>query len=284
MLRDKLSAYRRARLDRFRRTGRAITLVPDVQPASIPSLYTAILDEDEPGTPGLSGGKKYLGDRLLFIFEVAALIVFLALLVNGTRLLGNLNQKASAAWVLPTLTPTPLIRAVVLPSGHTPPTSPGGTRPNVAEIPEHLRPIAQSWSNLPVPTAAPQNGIRIQIPAIGVDAPVIQGDGWEQLKKGVAQHPGTTDPGQSGNMVLSGHNDVFGEVFRDLDQLKPGDEIVLFTNQQSYPYLVTGWVLVQPTQVEVMDATRDATITLISCYPYLVDTQRIVVKARLVNS
>jgi len=121
----------------------------------------------------------------------------------------------------------------------------------------------------------------LQIPAIKVDAPVVQGDGWEQLKKGVGQHVGTTNPGKDGNLVLSAHNDIFGEIFRDLDQLQPGDEIILFTNQRSYTYTVVDSEVVEPTAVEVMDATKQPTVTLISCYPYLVDDQRIVVTARL---
>ena len=54
------------------------------------------------------------------------------------------------------------------------------------------------------------------IPSINVDVNVVEGDDWEQLKKGVAQHIGTADPGQAGNMVLSAHNDIFGELFRYL--------------------------------------------------------------------
>jgi len=174
-----------------------------------------------------------------------------------------------------------LIMAVVLPSGHTPPNSPGGAQPNEAEIPEHLGPLVQSLANIPIPTPGPEQAIRIQIPALNVDAPIVQGDGWEQLKKGVGQHIGTANPGDSGNMVLSAHNDIFGEIFRDLDQLKNGDQVIIHTNQRSYTYVVSGNKTVEPTQVEVMEATSQPKLTLISCYPYLVDDQRIVVSARL---
>jgi sortase A len=114
-----------------------------------------------------------------------------------------------------------------------------------------------------------------------VDAPVVQGDGWEQLKKGVAQHIGTPNPGENGNIVLSGHNDIYGEVFRDLDLLNPGDKIILFTNQRQYTYVTTDTQMVEPTAVEVMAPTPDARVTLISCHPYLVDIHRIVVSAVL---
>jgi sortase A len=182
---------------------------------------------------------------------------------------------------MPTLTPTPLISAVVLPSGHTPPDPGTETRFNDAEIPEHLRPLVQTLANIPVPTASPESAVEIQIAAIAVDAPIVQGDGWEQLKKGVGQHIGTPNPGQVGNLVLSAHNDVFGQLFRDLDKLKVGDQIIVFTQQKQYIYRVINSSIVLPTQVEVMAQTDRPIITLISCYPYLVDKKRIVISAEL---
>ncbi len=117
-----------------------------------------------------------------------------------------------------------------------------------------------------------------------MDAPVVQGDGWEQLKKGVGQHPGTANPGRSGNIVLSAHNDIFGEIFRDLDRLRPGDLVIVFTNQRSHTYIVVDNEVVQPTAVEYLAPTAQPTVTLISCYPYLKDNLRIVVIARLQTS
>jgi sortase A len=204
-------------------------------------------------------------------------------LVSGLGLLRDLNKEVAAALNPATPTPTPLVMAVVLPSGHTPPDNPGNTAPNEAEIPDHLRPMVQSLANIPVPTSAPDQVVRIQIPAINVDAPIVQGDGWEQLKKGVAQHIGSADPGQDGDVVLSAHNDVYGEIFRYLDRLSPGDQVILYTQQRQYTYIVDRTVLVEPTAVEVMASTGSPTVTLISCYPYLVDKQRIVVFARLQN-
>ncbi|MEJ5202709.1 MAG: class D sortase, partial [Anaerolineales bacterium] len=134
---------------------------------------------------------------------------------------------------------------------------------------------------LPVPTPGPEQAVRIQIPAINVDAPVVQGDGWEQLKKGVGQHIGTPNPGQTGNIVLSAHNDVFGEIFRDLDRLKKGDQVVLFTSQRTYTYIVQRVQIVEPTYVEVMSPSQEPIVTLISCYPYMKNDKRIVVSAVL---
>ena len=216
--------------------------------------------------------------------EILAVLGLAGLMLNWFGLLQTLNQEVVIALRQDTLTPTPLITAIVLPGGHTPPTAPGGAQPNEAEIPEHLRPLVQSIANLPIPTPGPAQAIRVQIQAINVDAPIVQGDSWDQLKKGVGQHVGSADPGQPGNLVLSAHDDVFGEIFRNLDRLQPGDQLLVFTAQQQYVYIVTSSQIVAPTQVDVMNSTADATVTLISCYPYMVDNKRIVVFAKLVAS
>jgi sortase A len=258
-------------------------IAPVVESSSLDSLRSGTIDEPDESSSKANRrpGRKRILDGLLLAIEILAIGGLLFVLFNGINLIKELNQEVVSAIEQPTLTPTSLIEAIVLPSGHTPPTSPGGAQPNEAEIPEHLRPLVQSLANIPIPTPGPQQAIRIQIPAIGIDAPIVQGDGWEQLKKGVGQHVGTANPGENGNVVLSAHNDIFGEIFRDLDRLKPGDEIIIYTNQEPFSFLVTATRVVDPTQVEVMDPTTQPTVTLISCYPYMVDDQRIVVTARI---
>lgn len=285
MLVEKRRAARKERLERFRKTGRAVVLAQDTE-NSLENLRSGPLVEPDEITldPEPRSNRRKILDILLLIVEIAAVGGFIFILVTGFNLMQDLNQEVVSALEQPTLTPTPLIVALVLPSGHTPPNAEGGARPNDAEIPEHLRPLVQSLADIPIPTPSPQQAVRIQIPAINIDAPIVQGDGWEQLKKGVGQHLGTADPGQDGNLVLSAHNDIFGEIFKDLDQLERGDEVTVFTSQRSFTYVVVDTDVVEPTAVEVLEQTKDARVTLISCYPYLVDDQRIVVTARLESS
>jgi len=286
LLVEKRRSERQARLEHFRRTGRVIVISPEPSSPTIDSLRTDVTPDESPKQAEVQIKRRYRSffDRLLLLVEVLAVIGLLLILLTGLNLLGNLNKEMASALVLPTLTPTPLISAVVLPSGHTPPGAGAEVQPNEAEIPANLRPLVQAMASMPIPTAGPEQAQRIQIPAIKVDAPVVQGDGWEQLKKGVAQHIGTPNPGQKGNLILSAHNDVFGEIFRDLDKLKAGDQIIIYTNQSPYTYVVTNSQVVLPTQVEVMAPTEKATVTLISCYPYRVDNRRIVITAELISS
>jgi len=286
LLLDKRRDARRKRLERFRRTGRAILLAPDLPPAALDEWHVQAPQEgQEPGTDGRPSRptRRRWMDRILLGVEALAIVGLLGVLANGFGLLRTLNAEVAAALRQDTPTPTPLISAVVLPGGHTPPTSGNPAQENWAEIPSHLQPLVESYANLPIPTSAPGQAQRIQIPAIGVDATIVQGDNWEQLRKGVGQHLGTGSPGQPGNVVLSAHNDFAGEIFRYLSDLQPGDQVILFTALQQFTYIVTGSAIVEPTQVDVMNPTASSTLTLISCYPYLVDNKRIVVFAQLQN-
>lgn len=281
LLVEKRRAWRHVRLQHFQRTQRVIPFLNEWNTVDV--LDNECSRERKRAQSIRVPHHTWLG-YLLLVLEFLAVTAIIAIVVSSLSTLDIINRSVSVALIQPTLEPTPMIQAVVLPDGHTPPNRPGGAKPNEAEIPVHLRPVWQSFSNLPTPMPVIEQAIRIQIPAIGVDAPVVQGDSWEQLKKGVAQHIGTPNPGKSGNVVLSGHNDIYGEVFRYLDRLNPGDIVILFTNQRQYTYVITGTQMVEPTAVEVMAPTADARVTLISCHPYLVDIHRIVVSAVLQSS
>lgn len=233
---------------------------------------------------------RRVGDGALVLVEAILVLVFFITvgslwLTNNAlnRELSAAQREAGSALALPTPEPGPVIDVVVLPGGHKPPIA--GSTPEPGEagyIPAHLLPALNNYEAPPAPTPGPEHARRIQIGAIDVDSAIYQGMyDWEVLKKGVAQHIGSAAPGQRGNMVLAGHNDVYGEIFRDLDQLAPGDEILVSSARQTYRYVVRETVIVEPTEVWVMAPTDYASVTLISCYPYRVNTKRIVVFADL---
>lgn len=268
---------REARVSAYRAAGRVVDA--DNAPINEDLIYNT----ETKTIQRVSGSKAFRRiDIILLIVEILALIGVVVLLGRGSTILQTLNEEASRAFSVPTITPTALIQAVVLPGGHTAPDAVGNASFNESEIPEHLRGLVNVHATAVVPVDSDaERIIRIGIAAINVDAPVVQGDDWEALKTGVGLNSSSGVPGKSGNVILSGHNDIFGQVFRELDRLVPGDEIVLLTEKNAYTYTVTGTQIVQPSQVEVMRQTEESTLTLISCYPYLVDTQRIVVSANL---
>lgn len=282
LLVEKRRAERETRLDAYRKSGRVIRVEGEAVPS--PTL-SEVEDEEEYAPTDLrkraKARRKNTLDKLLYGVEIIALLGLFYILFNGAKLLTNLNKEFSNALNPGNMTPTALITAVVLPGGHTPPTDGVEVRPNTSEIPEHLQAIMQTYENLPIPTPGPQAARQMQISRISLNAPVVMGDNWEQLKKGIGQHLNTANPGENGNMVVSAHNDIFGELFKDLDKLEPGDEVIVITQDRSYTYVVTGTQIVNPTDVYVMNPTENATLTLISCYPYRKDNKRIVVTAVL---
>ena len=273
VLADKKRAAREARLARYRATGRAV---------HVPVGDMAAKPETRPAYAPRSFIRRFF-DFFLLAVEVAAVVGLIFVLYNGTNILRTINQESVKLVKpdLPAFTPTPIVSAVVLPSGHTPPDASGFSQFNWAEIPPSLLPLVQSMPQPAVPTQGPSQARRIVIAAIDVDAKIVQGDGEEQLKQGVAQHLGTSDPGLAGNMVLSAHDDIYGEIFRRLDELSPGDEVHIYTASQFYTYIITHTRIVEPTEVSVMAPTPHPSLTLVSCYPYMVDNKRIVVFADL---
>lgn len=235
---------------------------------------------------------RWLADRALLLVEMAAAVALLAIILSLWATNRQLNAELSAAQAaqsqalaLPTATATPAIGVVLLPGGHRPPVDGRPPEPGEAGgIPAHLLPVVNAYVPPPIPTPGPEQARRLEIPALSGNYPIVLGDDWEQLKKGIGQYAGSGQPGRPGNVVLSGHNDIYGEPFRYLDRLKPGDEIIVSTERQEYTYQVREIRVVEPTDVWVMGPTDHAQVTLISCYPYRVNTKRIVVFADLADS
>src|SRR5947209_2463787 len=124
---------------------------------------------------------------------------------------------------------------------------------------------------------------RVSIPKIKLDAIVVEGASRKQLSIGPGHMVQTAFPGEPGNAVITGHRDTF---FRHIYELQKGDEIVVRRNGQTYKYQVTGKKIVKPEDVSVLKQTRDATLTLITCYPtYYIGPapERLVVFSKLVE-
>jgi sortase A len=123
----------------------------------------------------------------------------------------------------------------------------------------------------------------LRIPSIGLDDIVVAGVGREELKKGPGHYPQTPMPGQLGNSAIAGHRTTYGGPFLHVDELDPGDEILVTTPYGEFVYLVTGTEIVDADNWEVI-ATTDPTVaslTLTSCHPIGTASQRIVVHAAL---
>jgi sortase A len=231
--------------------------------------------------------RALLGVEIAATIGVFLLIVYLYEMFQAIQQSTAAEQAAARAtqeaqYVPPSPTPIINVSSVVLPTGHVLLEN-GEAEFNFEEVPVQYRQQVKSLLAQPRarPQPRPEGPIRIRIPAIRVDSNVVYGTDPEVLKQGVGHQESTANPGQQGNMVLAAHNDVYGEIFRHLDRLTPGDTVLVSTVSREFTYVVQSTNVVKPTDTWVMDPTGDQRLTLISCYPYQRNDKRIIVVALL---
>jgi LPXTG-site transpeptidase (sortase) family protein len=216
------------------------------------------------------------------------------------------RPPATPSPTLPPTSPPPTPTAVPLPvAGLVHELSAGnGTIFDVVQEREQIGRVA-GWppTPTPVPTPPSEPPTRIVAASIGLDAPVApmywrevtRGDNvtfqWVVPRNQAGWHFSSALPGQPGNTVISGHRNIYTEVFRYLDALRLGDEIVLVAGAERYLYRVTEMHVVQ--EIGVSESVRaqnarwiapssDVRLTLITCWPYEKpgNTHRLIVVAR----
>ncbi|MBO9307503.1 sortase, partial [Thermomicrobium sp.] len=167
-------------------------------------------------------------------------------------------------------------------------------------------PTVPSPTPEPTPTPRPKMPppTRIQIPSVGIDAPVvevgykiveIQGVKvieWEVAEYAAGHHNTSANPGEGGNIVITGHNDWKGEVFRTLERVKLGDEVILTSDAGVFRYRVTEIHYRKEVGVPLeeriatgrfLDPMPEERVTLVTCWPYGIDDHRIIVVAKPVG-
>ncbi|MDP8971080.1 MAG: class E sortase [Actinomycetota bacterium] len=113
---------------------------------------------------------------------------------------------------------------------------------------------------------------------------VVAGVGLAELQRGPGHYPGTAAPGQRGNFAVAGHRTTYGAPFFNLDQLQPGDQ-VLVTDRAAvrHTYRVVQQRIVGPADTWVLGpdplGTGRPTVTLTTCHPRFSDRQRLIVFA-----
>jgi sortase A len=134
--------------------------------------------------------------------------------------------------------------------------------------------------------AAPALAV-LRVPAVGIEAPVLEGTSDDAMNRGVGHIDGSALPGEVGNVGIAGHRDGF---FRALKDVKVGDVLELErpagAGIERDQYKVERISVVEPADVSVLKQSNDATLTLVTCYPfYFVGSapERFVVQAKLIR-
>ena len=105
----------------------------------------------------------------------------------------------------------------------------------------------------------------LSISSVGIRVAVFEGTSDRVLNLGAGRVPGTGKFGAVGNVALAGHRDSY---FRGLKDIAIGDDIKLRHGDGVVNYSLTELFVVDPDAVHVLEPTQDATLTLITCYPF----------------
>jgi sortase A len=142
---------------------------------------------------------------------------------------------------------------------------------------------------------------RLVIPAIDLDTPVVElgwstaqnqagavFSEWEVAEYAAGWHKNSARLGEPGNMVMSGHNNILGAVFRELDQLRRGETIIVAAEEVQQRYVIDQVMIVPEKHASLeqrkanarwMGQFDDDRLTLVSCWPRDDNTHRVIVVA-----
>jgi sortase A len=124
---------------------------------------------------------------------------------------------------------------------------------------------------------------RVEAPAVGLTATVIEGSTDSMLARAAGHIEGTAFPGEAGNVGIAGHRDT---TFRPVRRLRVGDRLRVVTAADTLDYRITRTLVVNPEDVYVLNPTEHPTLTLVTCYPFTFigsAPQRYIVQAELVE-
>jgi sortase A len=122
---------------------------------------------------------------------------------------------------------------------------------------------------------------RIKMPTLGRHYVVVQGTDLDTLRKGPGHYPHTSFPGEPGTVAIAGHRTTYLAPFRTIDQLKPGQHIVLSMPYGTFTYAVEKTQIVSPDAIWIIrPVPGENRLVLSACHPLYSAAQRLVVFAR----
>lgn len=276
----------------------------------------------------MSRNRKLISTILLLLgVAVSGYVAFTIteqqLSVLGTNIVDTpptLDLQEASAQVFPqfaTATRFPTVTRTASPSAtalRRETLKPSSVTPFTTNAPTRIPPTAthiSSQTPLPIPdrdgaaVGSSPRAARIAIPTLGVDAVVVE-MGWQEVMLNgqlvtdwvvplneVGWSLSSVNPGERGNVVMAGHNNLGTAVFKKLYTLKKGDEIrvtnitgATFLYRVALSYVVAERDAPMEKRLEnarVMLPTEDARLTLISCWPEWSNSHRAIVIARFVG-
>jgi sortase A len=126
---------------------------------------------------------------------------------------------------------------------------------------------------------------RIEIPRINANFVVVKGTETAALQEGPGIYPDTNFPGIAGTTAIAGHRTTYLAPFRHIDELRPGNHILLDMPYAHFTYTVIGQRSVLPTDVQAaVGNVGYSRLVLSACTPLFSAAERLLVFARLTSA
>jgi sortase A len=132
---------------------------------------------------------------------------------------------------------------------------------------------------------------RLIIPkkSINLKVLVVEGTTPAALRAGAGHYPGTPLPGEAGNVGIAGHRTTFGRPFNHLDEMRPGDEVILETPFKRFHYVAVQpfanhgnpWVTNPKDFTVVQNVPGKSFLTLTTCNPKGSARERLILRLEL---
>jgi sortase A len=137
---------------------------------------------------------------------------------------------------------------------------------------------------------------RIAIPRIDLDVVMVEGTDTESLRKGPGHYTlegdqerlsevgdGSAFPGQGKTVGIAGHRTTYLAPFRRINEIKPGDEILLEMPYGNFTYTVQKHEIVDPSETEIVRNVGYDRLVLTACHPLYSAAQRYAQFAKLTD-
>lgn len=159
----------------------------------------------------------------------------------------------------------------------------------------HKKPVSTPQTPPLITKSVPAfTDFHLLIPSLDISTPVIADvDGsdkkayFKALQGGVAHFKDTAKPGGSSNIFIFGHSSYYPwdpgkykDIFKNLEDIKVGDEVDLWYLSKEYKYKVTETKVVEPSDVSVLKPTQTEQLTLMTCVPPGTAEKRLIVIAK----
>ncbi len=214
--------------------------------------------------------------------RTSVIVVALCLLLGAglSAVLLNRSQAPDQAPAAP-VAPEPPAKSSSAPANETEPPP-----ESEASVPEVLYPVGK-LVNSKIRSEYIDGQLRINIPRLDYEGGVLGGTDSATLNKGLGLFDYATLPStkvQNANTSIAGHRDIYGKEFYYIDTIEPGDLIYLTYGGALYTYEVESNFVTHDQDWEPIRIKDYACVTLQSCTPINVATERIFVVGRQISA